>query len=288
VFEGRRLTLSLETAEVRALVVQGQRVQRWGSVPLPDGTVRQGQIVQPRAFGQAVAQLVESVKGPRRRAVIGLGSQRSLVRILSLPPVPSRMLDEAVQREARRELPLPLEGLYLSWQVIGDRSASRLHVFTVGIPKEVVDTCMAGLRTARVRPVAMDIKPLALVRAVNLPNVLLVDLEKGLATLVLARDFIPYIVRSVPLPPEEEIWIDQLVAEIQRTLEFYHTTLSMSLPAWSVSICLTGALAADEGVRARIGALWPLVEPAPPLSVPADLPLLPYLGSIGLALKRLP
>lgn len=285
--EGKRLTLSLESAEVRALVAQGQRVLRWGSVPLPGGTLRQGQILQPRVFGEAVAGLLESVKGPRRQTVVGLSAQRSLVRILNLPPVPTRMLQEAVLRQARREFPLPVEGLYLSWQVINDRSASRIQVFTVGLPKEVVDTCMMGLRSARLRPVALDIKPLALVRAINLPNVLVIDLEEGLATIVLVRDFVPHIVRSLPLS-QEGTWIDQLIGEIQRTLEFYRTTLSASLPGWSVSLCLTGAGAADEELRRRIAALWPLVEPAPPLSLPRDLPLLPYLGNIGLALKRLP
>ncbi len=287
-FGEKRLTLVLETAEVRALVVQGQRIRRWERALLPEGAVRQGQIVQPKAFGEIVAELVDAVKGPRRRAVIGLNGQRSLVRILDLPPVPTRLLDETVRREARRELPLPLEGLYLSWQVIDDQTASGLRVFTVGVPKEIIDTCMVGLRAARVRPVAMDLKPLALVRAVNLPNVLLVDLERGNGSLVLVRDDIPYIVRSIPVSPEEEGWIDLIVSEIQRTLEFYHTTLSASLPAWTVSLCLTGGLAEDERVRERVGALWPLVDPAPPLSVPEDFPLLTYLGNLGLALKRLP
>ncbi len=287
-FGERRLTLVLEVTEVRALVVHGQRIRRWERALLPEGAVREGQIVQPQAFGEIVADLVEAVKGPRRRAVIGLSSRRSLARILDLPPVPSRLLDETVRREARRELPLPVEGLYLSWQVIDDRTASGLRVFTVGVPKEIIDTCMVGLRAARVRPVAMDLKPLALVRAVDLPNVLLVDLERGIGSLVLVRDGIPYIVRSIPLPTEGDGWVDLIVSEIQRTLEFYHTTLSASLPAWTVSLCLTGALAEDERVRERVGASWPLVDPAPPVPLPEGFPLLAYLGNIGLALKRLP
>ena len=287
-FGEKRLTLSLEPSEVRALVVQGQRVRRWERAALPEGVVRQGQIAQPRVFGEIVAELVDAVKGPRRRAVVGLSGQRALVRILDLPPVPSRLLDETVRREARREFPLPVEGLYLSWQTIDEQAPSGPRVFTVGVPKEIIDTCMVGLRAARVRPVAMDIKPLALVRAVNLPNVLLVDLEKGNGSLVLVRDDIPYIVRSIPLSPEEEGWMDVIVFEIQRTLEFYQTTLSASLPAWTVSVCLTGALAMDDGVRERIGSLWPLVDPSPPIPVPEEFPLLTYLANVGLALKRLP
>ena len=288
-FEGRRLALSIEPREVRALVVVGQRIVRWEKAPLSEGTMRQGQIVQPQAFGEVVGRLIESVKAPRRRAVIGLSAYRSVIRILTLPPVAPRHLEETVHREARRELPLPVDGLYLSWQPIGDRAGGKLQVFTVGVPKEIVDTCMAGLRVARVRPVAMDLKPLALVRAANLPNVLLVDVEPGLATLVLVRDFIPQLVRSVALyEGEEELWLEQLVVAVQRVVEFATTTLAAGQPAWSIGLCLTGALATRPGVRARFDGLWSLVEPAPPISIPGDLPLLPYLGGIGLALKRLP
>ncbi len=285
-FGEKRLTLILEPSEVRALVVQGQRIRRWERASLPEGTFHEGQIVRPQVFGEVTAELVEAVGGPRRRAIVGLSGQRTVVRILDLPPIPSRLVDETVRREARREFPLPLEDLYLSWQTIDDGSTSGLRVFTVGVPKEIIDTCMVGLRAAHVRPVAMDIKPLALVRAVHLPNVLLVDLERGIGSLTLVRDEIPYIVRAIPFPTEEGDWIDQLVLEIQRTLEFYRSTLSSSLSAWSVSICLTGALAEDEAVRERIGAIWPLVDPAPPIPVPEDLPLSLYLANLGLALKR--
>ncbi|MEA3397761.1 MAG: pilus assembly protein PilM [Chloroflexota bacterium] len=300
-FDRERLTLSLEATELRLLVMHRQRVLHWDRLPLPAGVARNGQVVQPDAFGQAVAELLERVKGPRRNVVVSLNGQRSLVRILSLPAIPSKLLDEAVRREARRELPLPLEELYLSWHVIGDHSASRLQVFILGVPREALDNCVAGLRSAGVRPQAMDLKPLALIRAVNLPDVLLADLEAETETIILVRGFVPYIVRSVALPrvvattpgllgearpPAERA--EHLAVEIQRTLDFYGSTLAAKHPSWSPVVCLTGALGGAEEVRARVGAHWPLVEAVPPFPLPEELPLLPYLVNIGLALKDLP
>jgi type IV pilus assembly protein PilM len=291
-FNRERLTLSLEATELRLLIVQGQRVLRWERVPLPEGTMRNGQIVQPDAFGQAVAGLVEQVGGARRKAVVGLGGQRSLVRILTLPSVPPRLLNEAVRRTARRELPLPLDELYFSWQKIGDDSSSRMEVLTIGVPREMLDNYVVGLRGAGVQPQAMGLKPLALVRAVNLPDVVLADLEGGTESVVLVRGFVPYIVRSVALPGEAERLLDEraehMVTEIQRTLDFYNSTMAAAHPSWSPAVCLTGALGGEEEVRTRVRAHWPLVEPAPPMPLPEELPLLPYLVNIGLALKRLP
>ena len=106
-FNRERLTLSLDASAVRLLVARGQRILRWGSILLPDGVTRNGLVVQPTAFGEAVANLVKKARGPRRKAVISLSGQRSLVRILRLPPVPPRMLDETVRRAARRESAAP-------------------------------------------------------------------------------------------------------------------------------------------------------------------------------------
>lgn len=285
--KGKRLTLSLEPSEIRAVVSRGPRILRWGSAPLPAGVLRQGEVLRPDVFGQVVAELVESLKAPRQHAIVGLGSQRVLVRFLSLPPVPARMLDEAIRREARREFPLPVESLYLFWQILTDQPSARSQVFTVGIPKEIVDTSVMALRSARIRPVAMDIKPLALVRGANLSDGLLVDLEEGLASLVLVRDFIPLAVRAIPLTTEK-MWVDQLLGEIQRTLDFYRAAPTANLPPGPVNLCLTGALGASEEVRARLREVGPLVEPVLPIPVPQGMPLLTYLGNIGLMLKRLP
>ncbi|MFQ6100201.1 MAG: type IV pilus biogenesis protein PilM [Anaerolineae bacterium] len=291
-FDRERMTLSIEATEVRLLVVRRQRLLRWDRLPLPAGVLRNGQVVQPTAFGQVIADLIERAKGPRRQAVVSLGGQGSLIRILSLPTVPPRLLGEAVQRAARRELPLPPEELYLSRQVVGDSSAPRLQVFILGVPREALDNCIIGLRSAGVRPRAMDLKPLALVRAVNLPDVLLADLEAETESVVLVRGFVPYIVRSAALPGEAEHPLDEraehLVVEIQRTLDFYNSTTAAEHLPWPPVVCLTGALGGEEEVRARIEAHWPLVEPAPPLPLPEELPLLPYLVNVGLALKRLP
>lgn len=276
---------------MRLLVARGRRILRWGSAALPAGIVRNGQIVEPVAFGQELARLLGQVRGPRRRAVVGLSGQRAIVRILTLPDVPARMLAEAVQREARRELPLPLDELYLSWQPLGNHSAPRRQVFALGIPRDGLDNAILGLRKAGVRPVAMDLNALALVRAANLPDVLLANVEAEAVSVVLARGFVPYLVRSVAWPggadhPSAER-AGYLIAEIQRTLDFYSSTQAAAHPPWSPVVCLSGALGADAELRAQVEAHWPLIEPAPPLTVPADLPLLAYLANIGLVLKRL-
>jgi Tfp pilus assembly PilM family ATPase len=289
-FSQERLTLSVEADEVRVLICRGQQILRWDRALLPSGTVRNGQVIQLEAFGEAVTTLLQHSGAPRKKAVVSLGGQRSLVRIINLPSVSARLLDETIQRAARRELPLPLDELYLSYQVLGDRNAARLQVFILGVPREALDSCVVGLRDVGVRLQTMDLKPLALVRAVNLPDVVLANLETQTESVVLVRDFVPYIVRSIAVPGESARSpadrAENLVAEIQRTLDFYSSTRAAEHAPWSPVVCLTGALGDAEAIRSRLGKQWPLVDPAPPLALPDGFPLLPYLVNVGLVLKR--
>lgn len=292
-FKSERVTISVEAVCLRAAVVRGRQILRGDSEPLPQDVVKNGQVMDTAVFVQTLARLLKKLNAPRKRAVVSLGGQGAMVRILNLPNVPDRMQGEAVRREARRELPLPLDELYLSWQALprqNGRAPSSLSVLTVSVPRLALDSNMTALRQAGVRPSVMDLKPLALVRAANHPDVVLADLDGSSGSVILVRDFVPYIVRSVVLPrtaaAEPADRADYMVSEIQRTLDFYRSTLAAAHTAWEPAVCLTGDLGEEEAVKARVAGQWPLLNPSPPLNLPDNLPLLPYLVNVGLAMKK--
>ena len=289
-FNRKRLALSLETDEIRIVVYQREEVLRWDKTPLPEGTVDRGQLIRSEVFGEIARDLLKEHKAPRRKARIALNGQRAILRTLMIPPVPDRMMEETVQREARRELPLPLEDLYLSWQRIETKESDQTSIFVVALPKETVDSHMHGIQTAGVRPGLLDIKPLALVRTVNQPDVIVASLERDTASVVLVRGFLPIITRSINLTPQRgpqalDEHIDQVVAEIQRTLDFYNSTISASHPAWNPVVCLTGKFGGRPEARAIVEDRWPLLEADPPIDLPDDLPLATYMTNIGLILN---
>ncbi len=288
-FKRETAVLNIETTEARLLVMRGKCPDRWDSIELPAGVIRNGQVVQFDLLGRALDELFTRLHAPRRGLIVALSGQRSVVRLLDLPAVDPKRLDETVRREARRELPLPLEEVYLSWQIIGNHTAPRLQVFTLGVPRETLDACMTGLRAAGLRPRAMDLKPLALARAVHLPDVLIADLEATTQDVILVRNWTPVIVRSIAAPPTArtlEAHIAALVVEVQRTLDFYNSSAG-GAATWSPVVCLTGKLGEQELARQQLEARWTLTLPAPALPLPPDFPVLSYLTHLGLAQKRL-
>jgi len=238
----------------------------------------------------AINTLFLEKKMPKSGVIASLTGLRSVPRIFSLPKIKSALLEEAIQNEAEREMPVPLEELYLSWQRLGVKDSEH-QFFVLGVPRNLLDTEVQTLAQAGIKPYIMDLKPLSLARAVNREEALIIDLEPQNFDLVVVVGGIPVIMRTVILRGEEMTPEDrtrQLTDELSRTVEFYNSShpehaLGSRTPAF-----LTGLLANDttacELVKAAIDN--PIEALAPPLECPPELPVAQYAVNIGLALRQ--
>ena len=282
-------TLHIEGDSVRLLTVRDGQVAEWGMVPLEPGLVRDGVVADPQALGERIKSLLAGHNVSKRSIVAGLSGQRCVPRLLDFPHMDLRLLNEAVPREMKRELPVPLEEMHLSWQVIR-RENGNVRVFALGVPRDSLDPQVESIRLAGGSLLSMDIKPLALVRAVGRSEALIADLEPDSLDIIVVRDGIPAAIRTVSLRGETEAVEDnvrRLGEELARAVKFYSDThpeepLQPSTPAY-----LTGSLA-DEVARSGVieTAVGRTVEPlAPPVQYPGDLPVAAFMVNIGLALK---
>jgi len=295
-----QLSLSVEPTVLRAIVHRGPQVIRWDTVPLPADATENQVIANTERFAQAVNQLVDRLGAPKRRVTVGYHSSRAILRTLTLPPVPQKLLGDTVEREVRRSFPLPLSEIYLTWQLLGRANGSGLTIFTVGTPRSTVDALMLGLSQAGIRPAALDLRPLALVRAVNRRSVVIVNMEQQSGScIVLVENFVPVMVRDVALPGQDLLspaeQVPYLATEIQRVVDFHRSNRhgergaleSTGTAPWTApDLCLTGPLAQNAEVVAELRARWPVVAPDLSLSLPDDLPRATYLATLGLVLKK--
>lgn len=73
------------------------------------------------------------------RVVVAIPSYRTFTRLINLPPIEGKELREAVELEAEQYIPMPLEELYLDYNIVG-KDAEKLDLFAVGVPKKIVDS----------------------------------------------------------------------------------------------------------------------------------------------------
>lgn len=290
-FDHEMTTLNIEEHEIRLLVVGRDKVGKWASAPLTTGLISEGLIRDPAAVGSAIRELFASQKVSKRRVVTSLTGLRSISRVVTIPQVKPSQLESVVLREAKREMPISLDEIYLFWKVLGKRG-DKQGVYILGVPQEVIDGQVEALRQAGIKPRAMDLKPLALVRAVNRKNAIITNLENSTLDVIIVLEDVPVIVRTVALGKESPTpgkKRDRLVEELSRTIKFYNDSHREAGLHPGICVYPSGALAEEPRFRETLQATTehPVIAPQSPLGCPDDLPVGRFLVNMGLALKRI-
>ena len=284
--------LNISATSIRLLSVRGRRIRRWGSVPLAPGLVEDGLILEPKMVGAAIDALFRLTKISKKHVITSLTGLPFTYRILDLPRMKPALLEEAIFRGAKKEIPLPLDELYLSWQ-INDSNNDQLDVFVLGVSRNIVDTVVETLAEAGVKPYLMDLKPLALARAAHRGNALIVALEPDCFDIVLVANGSPVIMHTIT--PRGE-WaslednIQRLTEELSKVVTLYNSSHPEELLALDTPLLLTGEMAVDTAAGELIQAAvkYPVEPLVPQLKYPPYLPVDVFVTNMGLALKEVP
>jgi type IV pilus assembly protein PilM len=137
------------------------RVIGYGSANFDPAAIKDGIIVDPKAIAKSAQDLFERhLIGDitTKRVVFAIPAYRTFTRLINLPQLSSKQLREAVELEAEQYIPMPLEELYLDYDVVGrskDKSENKLDVFAVAVPRKTVNSQlqlmqMLGLETVGV------------------------------------------------------------------------------------------------------------------------------------------
>ena len=285
-------TVVVESTDIRYLITRGGQVHRWGSVPLPAGLVVEGRVTDPPALGRLLDDLFRRESLGRERAIISISGMRSIARLFALPKLQASLMEEAVAREARKEMPISPESLYLSWQAIPAGDALQ-RVFVLGVPRNLVDSHVQALQAAQIAPYVMDLKPLALIRAVGRPEAIIANLEQDMLEIVVVVDFVPAIMRTIALEGEgrdSEGKVERLVSELAQTVGCYNEGHSEAPMRQDTPVYLTGRLLGtpEAADMARSGLGRTVERTTSPLPAPESLPTAEYMTNLGLAMKRVP
>lgn len=285
-------TLNVSSSVIRVLSVRERRVDKWGEAPLKPGLVRDGLILQPQATGEAIDTLFREARVPKEKVIICLSGMPYTYRFLNLPRLKPVLQEEAILRAVRKEIPLPPEELYLSWQTVITRQDEQ-EFFIAGVTRNIIDALAQMLAAASIEPYLMDLKPLALARAANRGNAIIASLESDCFDIVLVVKGLPIIMYTVNprwagATLEENI--RQLGDELLKTVGFYNNSHSEEPIGTNTPLLLAGELSSESTTAGLIqDESGYIVEPLiPPWQFPADLPVSSYAVNMGLALKKMP
>jgi type IV pilus assembly protein PilM len=285
------VTLYLDDTSVRVLMTSGKRIKKWADVPLEPGLVKNAVILKQDEVAAKIKQLFKVRKLNSKRVVLGMSGLHCLTRPLTLPELPRDMLEEAVTREAKRVLPVPLEQLYYSWQSV-PAPEGKVQVFLVAVPRKAADAVFGTLNKAGLKSYLVDLKPMLLARLVKETMAIIMDVQPTEFDIIVMAGGIPQPIRTVHIPSEVTSWKDKLSLirnELGRTIEFYASNNPEMPIDPSLPIYISGELADEPDACRQLSE--ELKRPLLPLSAPLENPngLNPqrYLANMGLVLKKL-
>ena len=117
-------------------------VTQAAGAPLDLDVVRDGEVLDPVALGNALAELFRG-SGLGRTVRVGLANQRTVLRTLDLPPIEdAKELAAAVRFQAEEEVPMPLNNAVLDFQALGmvdTPQGQRQRVVLVAAQRDMVE-----------------------------------------------------------------------------------------------------------------------------------------------------
>lgn len=152
-------SLKVMQLEADAASKKHPKLVGYGFTSFDTTALQDGIIVEPETIARAAYDLFNSkLIGDitTRRAAIAIPAYRTFTRALQLPKLQDKQLREAVELEAEQYISLPLDELYLDYEIVRE-TADSVELFVVAVPQSIVDSYLElaqilGLETVLIEP----------------------------------------------------------------------------------------------------------------------------------------
>ncbi|MDP2719610.1 MAG: pilus assembly protein PilM [Dehalococcoidia bacterium] len=281
------VTLDIDSTTIRLLQARGGRVEKFASAALGSGLVKQGLITNPKAVGAAIKQLMKSSRIRAKKVVTGMSGLYTVNRVLQVPRLADRATKITIRLMVSQQIPVSTENLYISWQTMALIGKER-QIFLVGSTHEPVDALMKTLEVAGLTPYVAELKAIALSRAVNQREALIINLAPAGMDIALVLDGMVQVIQSVSTAGGKDLGIkvSEIIKALGVVVDYYDSRFPLRPVSSTIDLILTGPGAGDqELVRGLGGKLsYPVKTLQPPFACPDGMPVDEYAVNMGMAL----
>jgi type IV pilus assembly protein PilM len=167
--------LDIGTSAVRAAQLSsgksGRSLVKFGQVALPEGAIVDGEVRDPGAVSEAVAQLWKRSKIRSKKVVVGVANQRVVVRQVELPYLEEKEFKSSLKFQVADHIPMPVEDAELDYEILADyeseENGRQMKVLLVAAASDMVEQYVQTVSAAGLTPVGVDLTPFAVARAVS-------------------------------------------------------------------------------------------------------------------------
>ena len=145
-----------------------------GEIALPEGIIRNGEIVQEGSLTTHLSQWIRTQPKKVRTSffAVSLPEEKSFLRIIRLPPVDPDQIGNAIRWEIEAHIPLKADEVIYDYEVINPPAKKLrvpLNVAVTAFPKATVDAYVRTFLGAGMRIAVLELESQAITRAIS-PN----------------------------------------------------------------------------------------------------------------------
>lgn len=166
-----------------------------GESKIKPGIVENGEIKNEEKLAEIIQEATRNIgKGKFRtkNVIVSLPEKKSFLEIIQIPKLREEELKSAILYEAENHIPLPIQEVYLDYQIIPPvyENSKNIDILLVAIPKKIADSYLATLKLAGLFPLVFENESLAIARAlikdgITESPVLLIDIGKTKSTFII-------------------------------------------------------------------------------------------------------
>jgi type IV pilus assembly protein PilM len=127
---------------------------------LPVGE-RGGAIDKDEVIVETIKKMVQQNNIKTRQAAISLPGSAAFIKHIKVPPVTDYKIDRIIFYEAQQQIPLPLDEVIFSYQVLNKKTPQELTAMLVAVKKELVNRYISLVNKAGLKVTAVDLSPIA-------------------------------------------------------------------------------------------------------------------------------
>ena len=198
------------------------RLVSWGEAKIRPGIIEQGEIKDEDVLSGIIKQTLIKVKGERIKTkylIASLPEKKAFLQVIKMPKMKEEELKTSVPFEAENYIPLPIEKVYLDFQIVSSSNQiDHLDILIAALPKKIVDPYASCFKKAGLIPMALEVESQSIVRAVIKNEIspfplLIIDLGRSTTSFIVFSGYSPRFTSSVSISSQE------LTEAISKTLK---------------------------------------------------------------------
>ncbi|MFV0460064.1 MAG: type IV pilus assembly protein PilM [Actinomycetales bacterium] len=202
--------LDIGTSGVRAAELSfargGVTLEKFGQKALPEGAVRDGEIVDSAAVTAAISELWSRTGFSQKKVALGVANQRVVVRQIDLPEMAPSDIKKSLPYQVQDYLPMPVEQAVLDFhptETVELNGVRHMRGLLVAASRDGVMEAIRCVEAAGLKPTSVDLIGFAVLRSMGTiddPTVrteAIIDVGARVTNIVIHTAGVPQFVRML-------------------------------------------------------------------------------------------